>query len=93
MGSKLEYCFLLTKIAVMVLDVMIEDGVSIVVPVLDDSWWILWHVGGGIFLLPTFSSSSIFQSLISNRVWVLDFPIHQKSLLIAQNSSNRQSFV
>ena len=25
MGSKLEYCFLLTKIAVMVLDVMIED--------------------------------------------------------------------
>ncbi len=31
MGSKLEYCFLLTKIAVMVLDVMIEDGVGVVV--------------------------------------------------------------
>jgi hypothetical protein len=33
---------------------MIEDGVSI--PALDDSWWILWHVGGGIVLLPTFSN-------------------------------------
>ena len=66
MGSKLEYWFLLTKIAVVVLDVMIEDGVV--------SWWILWHVGGGIVLQPTSSNPSIFQSPISNRVWILDFP-------------------
>ena len=66
MGIKLEYWFLLTKISVLVLDVMImiEDGVSI--PALDDSWWILWHVGGGIVLLPTFSNLSIFQNPISN---------------------------
>ena len=83
MGSKLEYWFLLTKIAVVVLNVMIEDCVG--VPALDDSWWILWHVGGGIVLLPTFSNQSIFQSPISNRVWILDFQIHRKSLPIAQN--------
>jgi hypothetical protein len=93
MDSKLEYWVLLTKIAVVVLYVMIEDGVVVVVPSLDDSWWILWHVGGGIVLLPTFSNPSIFQSPISNRVWILDFPIHQKSLPIAQNSSNCQSFI
>ena len=61
MGSKLEYWFLITKIAVVVLDVTIEDGVSIVIPALDNSWWILWHVGGGIVLLPTFSNLSIFK--------------------------------
>ena len=79
MGIKLEYWFLLTKISVLVLDVMImiEDGVSI--PALDDSWWILWHVGGGIVLiLPS----------QTNRLWILDFPIHQKSLPIAQDSPN-----
>jgi hypothetical protein len=68
MGSKLEYWFLLTKIAAVILDVMIEDGFSVVIPALDDSWWFLWHVGGGIVLLPTFSNPSIFQSPISNRV-------------------------
>ncbi len=36
MGSKLEYWFLLRKIAVVVLDVMIEDGVGVVVPALDN---------------------------------------------------------
>ena len=51
----------------MVLDVVIKDGVDVVVPTFDDdSWWILWHVGGGIVLLPTFSNPSIFQSPISN---------------------------
>ena len=74
MGSKLEYCFLLMKIAVVVLDIRWKMVLA----------WILWHVGGGIALLPTFSNSSIFQSPISNRVWILDFPIHQKSLPIAQ---------
>ena len=82
MGSKLEYWFLLQKIAVVILDVMIEDGIGIVVPTLEDLWWILWHVGGGIVLVPTFSNPSIFQSPISNRVWILDFSIHQKSLPI-----------
>ena len=33
---------------VMVLDVMIEDGLGVVGPALDYSWWILWHVGGGL---------------------------------------------
>jgi hypothetical protein len=93
MGSKLEYWFVITKIAAVVLDVMIKDGVGVGVPALDNSWWFLWHIGGGIVLLPTFSNPSIFQSPISNRVWILDFPIHQKSLPIAQNSSNRQSFI
>jgi hypothetical protein len=72
--------FTKTKIAVVVLDVMIEDGIGVVVSALDDLWWILWHVGGGIVHLPAFSNPSIFQSPI---------PIHQKSLPIAQNSSNR----
>ena len=31
---------------VVVLDVLVEDGVGVRVPALDDSWWILWHVGG-----------------------------------------------
>ena len=31
---------------VLVLDMMVEDGVVVVVPALDDSWWILRHVGG-----------------------------------------------
>ena len=64
------------------------------VPALDDdSRWILWHIGGGIVLLPTFLNTSIFQCPISNLVWILDFPIHHKSLPIAQNLSNRQSFI
>ena len=43
MGSKLEY-----------LDAMIEDVVGVVLPALDDSWRILWHVGVGIvFELPS----------------------------------------
>ena len=29
-----------------VLDMMVEDGVVVVVSALDYSWWILWHVGG-----------------------------------------------
>ena len=57
MGSKLEYRFLLTKIAVVNLDVMIEDGVGVA---LDDSWWILlWHVVVGSFSSTTFSIPSI----------------------------------
>jgi hypothetical protein len=44
--------------------VTIEVGIG--VPALDDSWWILWYVGGGIVLLPTFSNPSDFQSPISN---------------------------
>ena len=72
MGSKLEYWFLLMKIAVVVLDVMIVDG-DVIVQALDDSWWILWHVGGKIVLLPTFSNPSIFQSPISNQVWIFQF--------------------
>jgi hypothetical protein len=89
MSSKLEYRFLqITKIAVVVLDV----SVGVVVPALDNScmvdlvlacWW--WDR-----VSTTFSNSSIFQSPIPMQVWILDFPIHQKSLLIAQNSSNRQ---
>ena len=88
MGSKLEYRFLLTKIVVVVLDVMIEDCVGVIVPALDDSWWLLWHVGGGIILL--------FYHLLKPVNFpksILDFPIHQKSLPIAQNLSNRQSFI
>ena len=46
---------------------MIEDGVGVV----GDLWWFLWHVGGGIGILPTCSNPSIFQSPISNRVWIL----------------------
>jgi hypothetical protein len=50
MGSKLEYWFLLTKIAVVVLDVMIEDGIGVVVPTLGLlAVVLLWHVGGGTF--------------------------------------------
>jgi hypothetical protein len=89
MGSKLEYWSLLTKIAVVVLDVMIEDCVGVGVPALDDSWWILWHVGGGIVLLPTFSNPSNFQSPISNQVWILDFPNHQNHLYTANELCHR----
>ena len=46
MGSKLEYWFLLTKIAVVVL-VMIEDGISVIVPALGRL--VGDHVGGGTF--------------------------------------------
>jgi hypothetical protein len=50
MGSKLEYLFLLTKIDVMVLDVMIEDGVGGVVPMLGRLVVdVVAHVGGGTF--------------------------------------------
>jgi hypothetical protein len=95
MGSKLEYRSLLTKIAVVVLDVMIEDGVGVVVPALDDSrWFLLWHVlVVGSFSSATFSNPSIFQSPIPMQVWILGFPIHEKSLPIAQNSSNCQIFI
>jgi len=34
-------------------------------------------------LIHTFSNTSIFQSPISYQVWILDFPIHQKSNLIS----------
>ncbi len=75
MGSKLEYWFLLTKIAVVVL-VMIEDGIGVVVPALGRLVVnLLWHVGGGMFFyLP--SKTRQFS--------ILDFPIHPKSLPIAQ---------
>ncbi len=59
MGSKLEYWFLLTKIARVVLDIMIEDGIGNVVPARGDLWWIF-------ILLTTFSNPSIFLSPISN---------------------------
>ncbi len=73
MGSKLEYWFLLTKIAVMILGVMIEDGVGSVVPALGQlvvdlvaCWW--WDI-----LLPTFSNLHIFE--ITESVIVLGIVI------------------
>jgi hypothetical protein len=92
MGSKLDYWFLLTKIAGGIGRDDFEFGIRVVLPVLDNLWWILCHVGGGIVLLPTFLNPSIFQSTISIRVWILDFRIHQKSIPIAQNSSNTPIF-
>jgi hypothetical protein len=87
MDSKLEIIGFY-KIAVVVLDVMhiLKMALALLSQRLT-LWWILWHVSGGIVLLPTFSNTSIFQSPISSRVWILDFPIHP----IAQNSSNRRS--
>jgi hypothetical protein len=59
MGSKLEYWVLLTKIAVVVLDVMIEDGIFVGVPVLQRLVVdVLWHVVGGIVLLPNLPSQT-----------------------------------
>jgi hypothetical protein len=76
MGSKLEYWFLLMKIAVVVLDVMIEDdGVDVVAPALDDSWWSLWHVGcGTFFYLPsqTLQFSKV-QFPIGFGFWIFQF--------------------
>ena len=92
MGSKLEYWFLQNSCRGFGRDDF-EDGVGVVIPALLTLWWIVWHVSGGIVLLLTFSSMSLFQSPISSRVWILDFPIHQKSLPIAQHTSNRQSFI
>jgi hypothetical protein len=43
MGSKLEYWILQSKIAVVVLDVMIEDGVGVVVPVI---FYLVNYYGG-----------------------------------------------
>jgi hypothetical protein len=75
MGSKLEYWFLLTKIAVVVL-VMIEDGVGVVVPslgrlVVD----LLWHVGGGTFFyLPSKTRQfSKVQFPIRFGFWIFQF--------------------
>ena len=75
MGSKLEYWFLLTKIAAVILDVMIEDGFSVVIPALDDSWWFLWHVGGGkFFCLPSETCQfSKVQFPIEFWFWIFQF--------------------
>ena len=91
MGSKLEYWFLHNSCCGFGRDDF-EDGVGVVVQVLHVVVDV-WHISGGIVFLPTFSNTSIFQSPISSRVWILDFPIYRKSLPIAQNSSNRQSFI
>jgi hypothetical protein len=94
MDSKLEYWFLLTKRAVVVLDEMIEDVVCIVVSALDNSWWISCGmlVMGSVFYLPS-QTRQFSQVQFPMRGWILDFPIHQKSLPIALNSSNRKSFI
>ena len=94
MGSKLEYWFLLTKIAVVVLVVMIEDGIGVVVPALGQLVVdLLWYVGGGMFFyLPSQTRQfSKVQFPIGFGFWI--FPIHRKSLPIAPNLSNRQSFI
>jgi hypothetical protein len=75
MGSKLEYWFLLTKIAVVVLDMMIEDSVSVGVPALDDLWWILWHAGisNRVWKLPKIRP---IANLLSSKLlrWKLENP-------------------
>jgi hypothetical protein len=43
MGSKLEYWFFLTKIAVVVLDVMIEDGISVVTVIFEWEFILFRH--------------------------------------------------
>jgi hypothetical protein len=76
MGSKLEYWFLLTKIAVVVLDVMIEDGISVVVPALGRLVVnLLWHVGGGMFFyLPSQTRQfSKVQFPIGFGFWIFQF--------------------
>jgi hypothetical protein len=84
MGSKLEHWFLLTKIAVVVLDMMIEDGILVVDLV---ACW-RWDRSSTYLLKPINFPKSNFQSGSD-----CGFSIHQKSLPIAQNSSNRQSFI
>ena len=71
MGSKLEYWFLLTKIAVVVL-VMIEDGVGVPAHgrlVVD----LLWHVGGGIYLPSQSRQFSKVQFPIGFGFWIFLF--------------------
>jgi hypothetical protein len=59
MDSKIDYWFLLTKIAV------VEDGIGVIIPALDDlQWSCWWWDGSSTYLL--FSNPSIFQSPISN---------------------------
>ena len=66
-NSKLEYWFLLTKIAVMILGVMIEDGVGSVVPALGQlvvdlvaCWW--WDRSSTYLLKPVNFPKSNFPS-------------------------------
>jgi hypothetical protein len=82
MGSKLEYWFLLTKIAIVVLDVMILKMASAL-----SSQRLLTRGGscgmlvvGSFFNLPS-QIRQFSHSSISNRVWILDFPIHRQSQL------------
>jgi hypothetical protein len=65
---------------------VIEDGVGVNVPALDDSWWILWHIGGGIVFYLHSQTRQFSKVQFSMRVLILDFQIQQKSLPIAQNS-------
>jgi hypothetical protein len=53
---------------------MIEDGVNVVVPALDDSWWILWHVGGGIVLPSQTRQFSKVQFPIGFGFWIFHSP-------------------
>jgi hypothetical protein len=76
MGSKLEYWFLLTKIAVVVLVVMIEDGIGVVVPALGQLVVdLLWYVGGGMFFyLPSQTRQfSKVQFPIRLGFWIFKF--------------------
>jgi hypothetical protein len=57
-----------------VLDVMIEDGVCVVVPALKDSWWILWQAVGSFFYLPSQTHQfSKVQFPIWFGFWIVQF--------------------
>jgi hypothetical protein len=73
---------------------MIEDGIGIVIPAFDarsGSCGML--VVGLFFYLPSQTHSQFSKVQFPMRAWILDVPIHQKSLPIAQNLSNRQSLI
>jgi uncharacterized membrane protein len=94
MGSKLDYWFLLTKIAVMVLDVMILKMVSALLSqrLTTRGGSCSMLVVGLFFYLPSQTRQfSKVQFPIGFGFWIFQFT--KSPFPIAQSSSNRQSFI